>query len=307
MPPPSSKHTCLQTLYDVGEKIWDEREDVRQAFGRLESFDTWCWLISNGALEHHELQRAQLPFPDLHLRQRVAAHDLVQFVNSGVVDARRMVQCLRGAGFEFTGGRDVLDFGCGPGRILRVLARFEADVQLHGCEVDEDAVEFARRAFPFAEVRSIPHVPPSSYEAESFDAIYAYSIFTHLHEQRASLWLEELARIARPGALVVVTTAGRRLVEIFLQEDSSMLPPPDVLRARLPELEANGYAYFPFQELGYHEGPNREFFEQWDLQDYGMTFHFEPYIRGHWQAAFEVVQFLAAPDDYQDYVVLRRR
>jgi hypothetical protein len=42
-------------------------------------------------------------------------------------------------------------------------------------------------------------------------------------------------------------------------------------------------------------------------EEYGSTIIFEPYVRARWSELFEVVAFDEAPDDWQDYVVLRRR
>jgi hypothetical protein len=44
-----------------------------------------------------------------------------------------------------------------------------------------------------------------------------------------------------------------------------------------------------------------------DADVYGMTFIDLCYIREHWLDLFELVHVTEAPDDWQDYVVLRRR
>ena len=100
---------------------------------------------------------------------------------------------------------------------------------------------------------------------------------------------------------------GRRLVEHLLAGRPEPVPTPEALKASLPELEREGFLFFPYEALEYSDKRNADFFAKWDMTQYGMTFMLEPYIRRRWLDAFELVAFHDAPDDWQDFVVLQRR
>ena len=135
--------------------------------------------------------------------------------------------------------------------------------------------------------------------------MYSFSIFTHLPEGLHRTWLEDLHRIMRPGATLVVTTAGRRVVGRFLARDvhpALTIPAPEEMRAGLPELDGRGFVYYPLKHL-YAAIPEPDR----GADVYGMAFVYEPYVRAHWLDLFELVALHDAPQDWQDYVVLRRR
>jgi len=52
---------------------------------------------------------------------------------------------------------------------------------------------------------------------------------------------------------------------------------------------------------------NQQHFDAWDLEEYGSTFILDSYFGAKWTDLFHVVSWHAAPDDWQDYVILRRR
>lgn len=261
-----------------------------------------------GAVEHGDLQAALYPLPEEYLTQRVTGSiPLPDFVRNGVVDANRVHQCLEEAGFDFEKPARMLDFGCGCGRLIRVIARHADTLELHGADVDADAVGYCAATLDFATFCTLPKFPPSGYDAGAFDAVYAYSVFSHLSEADHLAWIAELARITAPGGLVVLTTQGRRLVEHLLAGCSEPVPTPEALKARLHELEQVGFLFFPYESLVYADERNAAFFSNWDMCQYGMTFILEPYIRRRWLELFELVSFVEAPDDWQDFVILRRR
>jgi SAM-dependent methyltransferase len=262
-----------------------------------------------GAVEHGEIQDALYPLPATHLTARVVGGTpLVEFVRNGVVDAMRVHRCLLEAGFDFAQPARVLDFGCGCGRLLTVMARHADTLELCGTDVDEDAIRFCTESFDFARFQPLPIAPPSHYPDQSFDAIYGYSVFTHLDERGTDAWIAELARITKPGGLVVLTTGGRRFIEHWLSPDRpETVPTPEAFRAALPALERDGFAFFPYRKLDTEDQRNQALFASWDLERYGMTFILEPYIRTHWLEQFELLAFHPAPDNWQDFVVLRRK
>lgn len=92
------------------------------------------------------------------------------------------------------------------GRVLRHLANTGAD--LHGCDYNARLIAWSIRNLPFGTFTVNEQLPPLRFRADEFDLAYAISVFTHLAEPLQRPWLNELARITKPGGLILITTHG---------------------------------------------------------------------------------------------------
>ena len=106
--------------------------------------------------------------------------------------------------------QSVLDFGCGCGRVTRWWSDFHGEVA--GSDVSAPAVAWCRQNLPFARFEENALAPPLVFEDESFDLVYALSVFTHLTGDLQVAWRDELRRVLRPRGLLLVTTHGRSYV-----------------------------------------------------------------------------------------------
>jgi len=104
------------------------------------------------------------------------------------------------------------DFGCGCGRIARRLVETAPVRSLTGVDVDADQIRWARRHLT-GTYGVMNATPPLALQPDSFDAIYAGSIFSHLDEREQFAWLEELRRILAPGGLLIATTHAPSLAQ----------------------------------------------------------------------------------------------
>jgi SAM-dependent methyltransferase len=145
------------------------------------------------------------PLPPPKLRARVGQSSRKIFRSVGVEGSRQIRDAFlrtRSAGRAYP---DWLDFGCGCGRIARYVGPLAEVGRLDGVDVDADLIGWAARVLPgrFATMRP---QPPLAFAPESFDVVYAISIFTHYAEAEQLAWLAELDRILRPGGLLIATT-----------------------------------------------------------------------------------------------------
>jgi SAM-dependent methyltransferase len=104
----------------------------------------------------------------------------------------------------------VLDFGCGCGRVTRYFHDFAGDVA--GSDVSSQAIEWCRDNLRFARFEINGLAPPLAFDDESFDLVYALSVFTHLTEELQLAWRDELRRVLRPGGRLLLTTHGESYV-----------------------------------------------------------------------------------------------
>jgi SAM-dependent methyltransferase len=102
---------------------------------------------------------------------------------------------------------DVLDFGCGCGRVLRYLAA-DTRLRMTGCDKDGKAVGWVNKNVLSASAAICDDLPPLQWPAESFDVVIAFSVLTHMSEASQVLWMDELWRLIRPGGLLLVSFHG---------------------------------------------------------------------------------------------------
>ena len=148
-----------------------------------------------------------LPLPPATLRVRVSGTaDIESFLDGGQRAAETVRELLAAGGKPIERCRDILDFGCGCGRVLRQWQHLTAAV--YGTDLNAELVQWCRDQLPFASVSVNSAEPPTSFEDERFDAVYAFSVFTHMPAAVQKRWLDEFRRILRPGGLLIFSTHG---------------------------------------------------------------------------------------------------
>lgn len=231
--------------------------------------------------------------PPKHLQIRVVGKYDAKFIDSGMSFYTVLNRLLRPIGKELKEFRSILDFGCGCGRAIRGLATLLPDSQIHGTDIDEEAIEWLRNNYSkFAEFSVAPHNPPTIYEDQTFDFIFGVSVMTHLPEDMQFKWLEELCRITKPGGYVMLSTHGERIYRPLDSEINDIM-------------DIKGFFYYQLGGFNYGRSISLPDF-------YQTTFHSHAYIRREWQKYFDIIDIQSAGrgqglDERQDSVLLQKR
>ena len=224
------------------------------------------------------------PVPPPHLRQRVGSGDLTTFMNIGQTVASELDSAVTGR-VALDPSHQVLDFGCGCGRVFRHFQPRCNGARLYGTDVDPALIAWCQENLSAIGRFGVNEpLPPLDYPDESFDVVYSVSVFTHLDEDAQFRWLNELARITRPGSILLLSTHGAHLID-----------------------HSDPVARKNMQNHGFHcsdiSSPDRPR-ESNDI----TSFHTHAYILHNWDRFFEIDTIISRGiNDHQDLVICRNR
>lgn len=225
--------------------------------------------------------------PPAKLRHRVHGNlDKKSFLQIGTNLAQNIRDLCASVGRDIYSFERVLDFGCGSGRVIRNFQDAPASCQLYGTDIDSELISWCDKSLPSFQFSLNGYQPPLSFEDNTFDLIYAISVFTHLNEQFQHAWLRELQRIARPGALLILSANGENCI--------SMLP-----SSYHGQIHNDGFMFIvgATGKLKLDKLPDF----------YQTAYHTKEYIYREWSAYFDVVSYVECGiNNHQDAILLRK-
>lgn len=184
----------------------------------------------------------------------------------------------------------ILDFGCGWGRIIRFFMKDIGPEGLLGIDCYEDAIAICRESNLRCAFESIDVMPPTLFPENFFDAIYLYSVFSHLSEEAHMAWLLEFRRILKPGGVVIATTRPRH----FIIECDAMRKDKNI-----KEFQHGAVASFQDVKRSLSDYDNGRFCHSptggggvLSTSFYGETAIPKKYVIDHWSKYFSLVDFV---------------
>jgi SAM-dependent methyltransferase len=174
-------------------------------------------------------------------------------------------------------GASILDWGCGPARIIRHLPGLIGDGNFYGTDYNRQSIAWCSANFTDIYFHSNDLMPGLVYEKELFDLVYGISIFTHLSEEAHEAWLNELIRVLKPGGILFITLHGKSFRD--------KLTPKEVLGFDANELVVRGQVT---------EG-HRTF----------TAFHPEQWVR-IWTLSLTVIRHIPGEEGQQDVWILKK-
>lgn len=98
-------------------------------------------------------------------------------------------------------GGDLLEIGCGEGRGVHLLA--DKVKSFTGIDKIPEVVDSLATKYPKAEFRQA-NIPPLAFEDAQFDTVISFQVIEHIKNDRQ--YLEEIARVLKPGGVALITT-----------------------------------------------------------------------------------------------------
>ncbi len=145
------------------------------------------------------------------------------------------------SGRQLSDATAILDYGCGYGRIARLLYYFVATDRVIGVDPWDRSIAECEAAGLGPGFRLSGYLPESLPVAETiFDLAYAFSVFTHLSHRATLAAVEALRRHMKPGGVLCITV---RPLEYWDREGPWQAPE---VRDRLKQHHVGqGFAFVP--------------------------------------------------------------
>ena len=226
--------------------------------------------------------------PPARLRYRVHGKlDRESFLRTGEILAQDIRDLCALEGRDIFSHQRILDFGCGSGRVIRNFQDAPPSCELYGTDIDAELVTWCREHLQGIRWSTNGFQPPLPYHSDTFDLIYAVSVFTHLNEEFQRAWLAELRRVAKPGATVILTVHGEYVIGTL----------PAVYQNRV---HSDGFMFLTGATGRLKLDGLPDFYQ--------TAYHTQEYIEREWSAYFEVVRYVERGiNNHQDAVILRAR
>jgi 2-polyprenyl-3-methyl-5-hydroxy-6-metoxy-1,4-benzoquinol methylase len=175
--------------------------------------EEWLDVLINST-QNNEWNGITLPsFPDPAMQASFVGSSNTHALREGLHFYRVILHHLKTYSNDLTPDSKVLDFGVGWGRYMRFFYRDVALNNLYGVDPWHLAIDLCKETNVHGQLLQIGLRPPMVLADETFDLVFAYSVFSHLSPDVGSSWVEELARCLKPGGMLVVTTQGRTFID----------------------------------------------------------------------------------------------
>jgi SAM-dependent methyltransferase len=188
----------------------------------------------------------------------------------------------------------ILDYGCGWGRIIRLMYKFTAPENIYGCDSWSKSIGVCNEYGVRANLKisdTIPREVP--FSDVRFDLIYAFSVFTHLSEKTAKAVMAACRKAVADDGLMVVTIRPATYWHVHVQNYPNRVD----LEAMLTAHRETGFAFTPDENIPPNGGE----------LTYGDTSMTLDYIRENW-TDWEIVGVDSLLQDaYQIPVFLKPR
>ncbi len=211
----------------------------------------------------------------------------------------------RALGRPLTGNSQVLDIGCGWGRIARFFAKDVHPAGIQGIDVMQSAIHICRALGVPGTFTLTEPGQPLPFPDGQFTAITASSVLTHLPEKVATKLVAEMSRVAAPGCVMAFTVEDRAFLEKIgwdnLEYHGDRWVRLSRYKAELPALlkryDKGEYLYLPTND-------DPDFTSDF----YGDAVVPRAWMKKHWGKYIQLVEMIAAQEPvYQAIVIARKK
>ena len=105
----------------------------------------------------------------------------------------------------------ILEWGCGVARVVRHIPNYVSrDSKVYGIDINKQMTDWNSKHIPTVSFSINEYNPPTRFNENYFDLVFALSVFTHIEYQFQLKWLKEMHRIIKTGGVFLFTTHGKK-------------------------------------------------------------------------------------------------
>jgi SAM-dependent methyltransferase len=262
----------------------------------------WYWLNTEGVRKNSMLQKILPATPANYIQEFFTGTHGDKSLREGFGYYKIVKEQYEKYKGDISSANNILDFGCGWGRIIRFFIKDIPSAKIWGCDPEEEMIKICKEQNVYCNFECINPYPPTSFQDSSFDLIYSYSVFSHLSEDLHFRILQEITRILRPGGIYITTTRKRD----FIEECASMRERKDLATLN-PAVSGSSFA-FPDtkhslsvfdQGLYCHHSYNDKKWPYW-----GETAIPKKYVLDHWTDSFTFLDF--QEEAWQNIIIVQK-
>jgi SAM-dependent methyltransferase len=193
-------------------------------------------------------------------------------------------------------GKKILDYGCGWGRLIRLMYAFSPPENIFGCDPWDRSIDLCKASGINANLAICDYLPKSvPFSEKSFDLAYAFSVFTHLSEETAKTVLSAIHKSIASDGLLAITIRPASYWYVHQYGDTP------INLEKLRDLHwSNKYAFVPHNSATV-DRPN----DSTGVQPYGDASFSLEYIKREWKDWTVVGTDVSLLDPYQTIVFLK--
>ncbi|MDR6515641.1 class I SAM-dependent methyltransferase [Chryseobacterium camelliae] len=156
-------------------------------------------------------------FPPDYLMYESFNINYESYYKSGKSTAERFVGILK----KYTSVETphILDWGCGPARVVRHMSDFLSGCQVYATDYNENSIAWNKSNINNVTFNLNGLKAELPYENGFFDFVYGISIFTHLSEQLHDDWKNELTRVLKKGGILLLSLQGNLFKMILTEKE----------------------------------------------------------------------------------------
>ncbi|UZE19673.1 class I SAM-dependent methyltransferase [Pseudomonas sp. B21-054] len=188
---------------------------------------------------------------------------------------------------------NILDFGCGWGRLIRLMYKFSPPERIYGCDPWDKSIATCLENKVAGNLALSDYLPEElPFPSVNFDFIYSFSVFTHLSERACNKALEACRKAISSDGIMAITVRPKSYWDYHVDTIDKI----DRDKMKFDH-EAIGFA---------HTGHHHRVMEDGDIL-YGDTSISIDYISRNWHDWEVVGTDVFLQDPFQTVVFLKPR
>ena len=186
----------------------------------------------------------QMPSSDIQ-RSWTGSADHV-LMKQSLVFLKTIISAYHAIACKPLGLGNVLDFGCGWGRLIRLLYKYVPADRIYGVDPWLKSIEICQETNVRANLFLSEYVPRSLPTPENlkFDFIMAFSVFTHLSEKVTKICAETLRNYLTDTGVVAITIRPVEYWDFMRNGKESSFTREDIIKL-LTDHDQKGFAFYP--------------------------------------------------------------